>query len=344
MRKSNRIKRQILQRLSGGKTRVYELIYYQDSSLPEVFEILQEMKRNYLIKIERGIVELTDKGRSEVDNLRIKHFGDILCSKCEGTGIDISREFSKVLSEYKKICKNRPDAIGDFDQGFMSEEGVARRVEFMYERGDLTNTEIFIVGDDDLLSIFAGLTELPKRIVVIDIDKRVVNFINRIAKERNLNIEAFVYDVQQEFPDSMKRSFDVFVTDPVETLPGIKLFLSRGVSTLKGMGCSGYFGLTTLEASRKKWYRIEQMVLRMGFVITDIKRHFNVYPEDEKNFFRYQDKLPIVKKLGFKINYNWYNSSLVRMEAIKEPKPLVEGKMVIDEKVYRDKESWATSY
>ena len=86
------------------------------------------------------------------------------------------------------------------------------------------------------------------------------------------------------------------------------------------------------------------MVLRMGFVITDIKRHFNVYPEDEKNFFRYQDKLPIVKKLGFKINYNWYNSSLVRMEAIKEPKPLVEGKMIIDEKVYRDKESWATAY
>jgi len=344
MRESNRIKSQILQRLSGGKTRVYELIYYQDSSLPEVFEILQEMKRNYLIKIERGIVELTDKGRSEIDDLGIKHFGDILCSKCEGTGIDISREFSEVLNEYKKICKNRPDAMEDFDQGFMSEEGVARRVEFMYERGDLTNTEIFIVGDDDLLSIFAGLTELPKRIVVIDIDERVVNFINRIAKERNLNIEAFVYDVQQEFPDSMKRSFDVFVTDPVETLPGIKLFLSRGVSTLKGMGCSGYFGLTTLEASRKKWYRIEQMVLRMGFVITDIKRHFNVYPEDEKNFFRYQDKLPIVKKLGFKINYNWYNSSLVRMEAIKEPKPLVEGKMIIDEKVYRDKESWATAY
>jgi len=344
MRKSNRIKRQILQRLSGGKTRVYELIYYQDSSLPEVFEILQEMKKDHIIKIEGGIVELTNKGKSEVDELGIENFGDIYCSNCKGTGIDFSSEFSNVLMEYKRICKDRPNAIWNFDQGFMSEEGVARRAEFIYERGELTNTQIFIVGDDDLLSIFAGLTGLPRRIVVVDIDKRIVDFISRVAKEKNLDIEAFVYDVQQEFPDSLKKNFDIFITDPVETLPGINLFLSRGVSTLKGIGCSGYFGLTTLEASMKKWYKIEKIILKMGFVITDIKRHFNVYPNEEKNFFRYQSRLLIVKKLGFEINYNWYNSSLVRIEAIKEPKPLIEGEMVIDEKVYRDKESWATSY
>jgi len=150
--------------------------------------------------------------------------------------------------------------------------------------------------------------------------------------------------VQQAFPAELRRKFDVFVTDPVETIPGLRLFLSRGVSTLKGRGCSGYFGITTLEASRRKWYEIQKMILDMGFIITDIKRHFNVYPEEEKNFFRFQDKLPIVRKLGAKIDFNWYNSSLYRIEAVSDPKPIVEGEMRIDEKVYKDDESWATPY
>ncbi len=54
--------------------------------------------------------------------------------------------------------------------------------------------------------------------------------------------------------------------------------------------------------------------------------------------------MPIVKKLGVEIDYNWYKSTLYRIEAVKEPKPLVEGEMIIDEKVYKDDESWATPY
>jgi hypothetical protein len=150
--------------------------------------------------------------------------------------------------------------------------------------------------------------------------------------------------VQQAFPEDLKRKFDVFVTDPVETIPGLKLFLSRGVSTLRGVGCSGYFGITTLEASRRKWYEIQRMIMDMGFVITDLKRHFNVYPQEEKNFFRFQEKLPIVEKLGYNVDWDWYNSTLFRIEAVKEPKPIVEGEMIIDEKVYKDDESWASPF
>ena len=69
-----------------------------------------------------------------------------------------------------------------------------------------------------------------------------------------------------------------------------------------------------------------------------------MYPQDEKNFFRYQEKLPIVKKLGAEVDHNWYTSTLFRIEAVNEPKPIVEGEMIIDEKVYKDDESWATPY
>ena len=338
-----RIRKQILQNLFKPRS-VYELLYLQDSSLPEVFELLKTMEKEDLIRISGGKVELTDKGRERAEGLGAKYFGDIYCQNCEGTGIDITKEFFEILKKYKEIASKRPEAIEEYDQGFISMNGVIRRVEFIYDRGDLAGSKIFVVGDDDLLSIAASLTDLPSKIFVVDIDERLIDFINKVANEEDLTVEAMKYDVQQAFPEFLRKKFDVFVTDPVETIPGLKLFLSRGVSTLKGEGCSGYFGITTLEASRRKWYEIQKLILEMGFTITDIRRHFNVYPEEEKNFFRFQDKLPIVKKLGAKIDFNWYSSSLFRIEAITDPKPLVEGEMRIDEKVYKDDESWATPY
>ncbi len=337
----DRIEKQILQSLLEGEVSVYKLIDRQDASLNEFFEIINRLAGDGLIEVRDGKATLTEKGR-EVSK-RFVNAGEIICRCCDGSGYEINKYFAEILEKYREVAKNRPEAIEKYDQGFISLEGVIRRVEFVYERGDLYGS-IFVVGDDDLFSIAAALTGMPEKVVAIDIDERLVSFINSVAEEYSLNVEARVYDVQRAFPDELRKKFDVFVTDPVETIPGLKLFLSRGVSTLKGVGCSGYFGLTTLEASRRKWYEIQKMLHEMGFVITDIRRKFNVYPGEDKNFFRFQEKLPIVKHIGSKIDYDWYKSSLYRIAAVREPKPLVEGEMIIDEKVYKDEESWATPY
>ncbi len=341
-----RIRNQIFQALlSGGVSglSVYKLIDSQDSSLPEFFQLLHQLEDEGLIALEGGKVSLTQKGLELCREMNIKST-DVSCQYCGRTGYSIAGFFQEVLKTYKEISAERPEAIELYDQGFISHEGVIRRVEFVHERGDLANSKIFVVGDDDLFSIAAALTGMPKKVTVVEIDERLVNFINKTADEYSLPVEARVYDVQQAFPDDLRGKYHVFVTDPVETLPGLKLFLSRGVSTLEGPGCSGYFGITTLEASRKKWYEIQRMIHEMGFIITDLRRKFSVYPQEEKNFFRFQEKLPIVRKLGAEIDHNWYTSTLFRIEAVKEPKPIVEGEMIIDEKVYKDDESWATPY
>ncbi|MEM0214418.1 MAG: bis-aminopropyl spermidine synthase family protein [Archaeoglobaceae archaeon] len=336
----DRIENQILQSLLKGEISIYKLIDEQDASLPEFFETFENLRSQEILRITNGKVRLTEKGKNIAKNLLTS---DTKCKACDGTGYQIDLFFRKILSEFLEITKNRPPAVEKFDQGFISEEGVIRRIEFIHERGDIYGS-FFVVGDDDLFSLAIALTDLPKRVVVVDIDERLVNFINSVAKELGLKVEAHIYDVQKAFPDKFRKKFDVFVTDPVETIPGIKLFLSRGASTLKGAGSSAYFGLTTLEASRKKWFEIEKMILEMGFVITDIKRRFNVYPATEKSYSQFEEKLPIFKKLGVKTDYDWYTSSLFRIEAISEPKPLVEGEMIIDEHVYKDDESLATPY
>ncbi len=338
-----KIRKQILQALVQGEISVYRLIDMQDASLPEFFQLLNEMEDGGLIEVKDGKVKLTERGKEIAEKMGAKYL-DVACEYCNYTGLKINDFFREVLEKYLEIAKDRPETVEEYDQGYISPEGVIRRVEFVYERGDLLKSRIFVVGDDDLFSIAAALTGMPEKVFVVDIDERLINFINKVADEHSLPVEAMVYDVQRAFPEELKRKFDVFVTDPVETIPGLKLFLSRGVSTLKGPGCSGYFGITTLEASRRKWYEIQKMIHEMGFVITDLRRKFSVYPQEEKNFFRFQEKLPIVEKLGVKIDYDWYKSTLFRIEAVRDPKPLVEGEMIIDEAVYKDEESWATPY
>jgi len=341
---TERIRNQILQTLVRGEISIYQLIDRQDASLPEFFKIIQEMNKKGIVSIKKGKVSLAQKGTEICKQINFAETSRLNCPHCEGTGYEISGFFKDVFKEYKKIAKDRPEAVEEYDQGFISVDGVIKRVEFIYERGDLLNSNIFVVGDDDLFSIAAALTKLPRRIFVVERDERLVSFINEKAKEYNLPIETMNYDVQEKLPANLKGKFHIFVSDPVETLPGLKLFLSRGICALKGKGCAGYFGITTLEASREKWYKIERMIYKMGFLITDLKRRFNLYPHENKNFLRFQDKLPIVSKLGVKVENNWYTSTLFRIEAIKDPKPLIQGKKIIKKWVYKDKESWATPY
>lgn len=337
----DRIAKQWLQVLAQGPISVYRLLDAQDASLPEFFEQLQVWQERGWIAVEDGQVRLTASGHALVQETGA-FYEEVRCPHCRGTGYLWGPKLDAAFQKYLRITQERPWAEARYDQGFIDPQGVMRRVAFMYERGDLLGSRIFVVGDDDLLSLAAALTGLPQAITVIDIDERLIRFIQKWAEKEGLPVEARVMDVQYALPDDLRGQFDVFVTDPVETLPGISLFLSRGVSALKGVGGVGYFGLTTLEASRKKWYAIQEMLHHMGFVITDIRRQFNVYPQLEGNFFVFQDQLPIVQKLGVPADHNWYTSSFYRIEAVQEPRPVVEGTKIIDEAVYCDEESWAT--
>ena len=330
----DRIKKQILSILSSGNISIWRIIDFQDASLPEFFKKIMELEKEGIIKISDGIVKLTNKGKKLAKKFV---FIDYKCKLCNGTGYRMAYNVKK---KYESIAKNRPKPIEKYDQGYVGTNAILRKLAFMMERGDVYG-KIFVAGDDDLFSIALALTGLPEKVVAVDIDERLINFINDVAKKYKLNVEAYIQDFQYEIKD-FHGKFDVFVTDPVETLPGIKLFLSRAVASLKGKGCAGYFGLTTLEASRKKWFEIQKMIYDMGFVITDIRRQFQVYPDDGSNFFRFQEKLPIVKKLQTKSDYNWYKSALYRIEAIKKPVPLIKGNVKLGKAIYKDNESWAT--
>eukprot|EP01126_Amoeba_proteus_P037763 TRINITY_DN3911_c0_g1_i10.p1 TRINITY_DN3911_c0_g1~~TRINITY_DN3911_c0_g1_i10.p1 ORF type:complete len:308 (-),score=43.02 TRINITY_DN3911_c0_g1_i10:308-1186(-) len=259
---------------------VWSLMSFQHETLPVYNRALDELKAKNLIHVaESGKVSLTEEGEKHISRRVGPHDNyNCKCTACEGRGYHVNEQSKRVFEQFQSIIKGRPPPNEDYDQTAMSDADAVIRVGFFHQFGDLLNKELLMIGDFDCLSIAAALTRLPKRIVVLEIDTRLIEFINKVAREFQLPLEAHTWDVRQPLPDEYRGQFDLFSCDPVETIEGIKLYLSRGTQGLRGIGSAGYIGLTTLEAGKQKWYRIQKMLSQMGYIITSIHRNFNGYP------------------------------------------------------------------
>uniref|UniRef100_A0A7V6CEB8 N(4)-bis(aminopropyl)spermidine synthase n=1 Tax=Thermodesulfobacterium geofontis TaxID=1295609 RepID=A0A7V6CEB8_9BACT len=330
-----RIKRQILRHLVKRPSTFWELINYQDSHLITFLQAIKELLNENLIAYEKPFFRIKD-------NLSISSYKNPGCLICSPFSEDIY--WKNILNKFLEMVKDRPLPTSDFDQGFIKPEDTLKRTAFIYERGDLEDSEIFILGDDDLISLSMALTGLPKRIVVVEIDERINKFIKEKAKEIGYeNIKVYNYNVIYDLPEELKGKFDIFVTDPVETEKGLKLFINRCISALKGKGSAGYMGFTHREASLKKWYDFERFLLDSGFVITDILRDFTTYPEKENQWEDFYRTYRIMKEFDLELpNVDWYKSCFIRFEVVEGPR-IINIPIPKDlEELYFDEEAWAT--
>lgn len=323
----------VLRRLvKKGESDVYDLLGSQDLCVRDFLTVLKRMLSRGLLSLKNGVASLTPRGEKMAEDLGVKGAENV-CKRCGGSGYVLGNDFRRALAKFKSILRNRPAPADEFDQKFITPEGVMLRVAFMAERGDLAGGRLFVVGDDDLLSVAAALTGAPRKVVVVDIDKRVVEFINTVGDELGLGVEAHTYDVRDPLPPRFQKRFDVFITDPTETVPALKLFLSRAAAALRGRGSAGYFGMTTIESSISKWRTLQQMVYEMGFVITDIRRDFSLYEETGESY-----RFPMADTFGHP-SAPWYKSSLIRVEAASQIRPLVRGRIRLGKEFYFDAES-----
>jgi len=247
-------------------------------------------------------------------------------------------DFSMVLEKLRVLLEAAPPPTTEYFQEPMLPEDLCRRLEFVWERGDLFDRTFFVIGDDDLFSLAAALTGLPRQIVVGEIDLRLVGYIKEQASRLRLPVEAFQYNVADPLPASFRRGFDVLVMDPVETVPGFTAWLSRGLAALRHPGAI-YFGLTELECPPKYWHRFQQLLNEAGLVITDILRGFTRYqnaslaPPDKWNKTKLVQQAPF-PALQEEQNF-WYRSSFLRAETLKSPKVPVRGRVRFDRSFYQ---------
>ncbi len=314
---------------------VWKIVSLSEEPLPLVTEAIKVLKEKNYVKIDNGIF-LTEKGRQLIRELKLEKLEDFRCRCCGGKGLDFNR-FKNLYEEFLEIQKNRPEPIREYDQGYITPISTIARVMFATSKGDVKNKDIIVLGDDDLVSIALALTRYPKRVVVLDIDERLINFIKNISNDYDLDIETIVFDLRKPLPEEYVSRFDTFITDPPETLPGFKAFVSKGLVTLKSERCAGYFGLTRIESSLNKWLEFQKFLLNSNVVITDILKDFSEYVNwgfvEET---RAWDLIPYKKRPE---DY-WYKSYLFRIETLRNFKG--ENSYIRDEAFYQDVEGSCT--
>ena len=270
-----------------------------------------------LLEARDGALRLTANGQALAQALGVAPVREATCAHCEGRGVDWRTLPESVVERFMEICRHRPEAIQAYDQGFVTEATTLSRIAFAWHRGDLEGKTIIVLGDDDLMSIAAALTGAPARILAVDIDERLIQFINEVARREGLErLEAVRYDLREPLPSSWLRAFDTFMTDPTESFRGFKTTIERGLLALRRPGCAGYFGLTHVESSYEKWARIQRFLLDSGAVLTDLVDNFSAYVN-----WGYIESMRSWKWLPTHRlpERPWYYSALHRIELLRLP-------------------------
>lgn len=318
----------------------WEIVDLSDLPVPATAGVVKKLVEEGILSItDTEDIILTQKGRDLIEDLGVSPAVDHSCNACEGRGYPFygDRELYRTFVE---LAKDRPNAIREYDQGAVTPETTVARVLHIDSRGDLRGRDVIVMGaEDDLTGLAVALTRKARKVLVIDIDERLIEFDKKVFKELGIdNAEAMVWDLRKPFPKDMLGEFDVFITDPPETFAAFRAFIGRGIATLKGEGCAGYFGLTLRDSSIFRWKEFQDtLISEYGVVITDIIQDFNHYMNWEYHPLTRAAEIAPVKREPRGI---WYRSAWYRIETLPGFKRWNEP--ISDEVFYSDEEGSTT--
>ena len=156
-------------------------------------------------------------------------------------------DFRKALNTISDVVQNRPIPLREFDQIYMKVGDLVIQADFIARK--FNNLDVISIGDGDAICLSVMhlkqkevFTEGPKHILVLDFDERIVNSINRFARDNDLEgkIEAKLYNVCDPLPQKHKRVHDAFYTNPPwgasNDGQSVKAFVRRGIEATKPLG------------------------------------------------------------------------------------------------------------
>jgi predicted methyltransferase len=324
---------QILRALKESPKSFWELVTLQDSTLSVIVATIKSLMDGGRIHFDSS-TKTFQLLRNEKYHPRM----DLRCKSCNGKGVIVDGIFHKTLQQFTSVLARRPTPDPNYNQGLISFPDLALKASFMHERGDLEDRAILFIGDDDLFSLYLGMLGMGQRILVLDIDKQVLRFVEEKAGELGLNVETMEFDLNRSLPHHLRHAFDVFISEPPEGIKGMLTFLKRGIKSLAEGKGAGYIGITRVESSLPKWYEVQTILTRNRLVITDVLRNFSLYPEGEGEWEDLYKDYPITGEIPIDVgppNIDWYSSCLIRFEAVAKTS-------ISRSHFYGDRDTWVT--
>lgn len=257
-----------------------DLLYRATREVPDRNELVRQLGiRSSTFEIYFDAIQSSRLLRSSGQSLS-------RCSTCSGTGcaplIDLVQGAGWVRS-----C--RPIANVDIDQCSVSNIDLARRVHILLEAHDPASTSFAFLGDDDLASLLLLRSYARTKVLVIDIDTRILSAIRtNVTSDSEDSLRLVNMDVAG-FPSSFEQikqyieGYDVVVTDPPYADDGMLAFVYTA-SALMRLGGQLYLAAPRMFA--ESWtedlmHLVQIELLNLGFVIDAILPSFSAYNESD---------------------------------------------------------------
>jgi len=301
---------------NNGKATFQEVIKYVNGSDRRTLRMLDQLVNMEVLKFEYPFFTLIS---SDVTKTRLTP-NAVRCPMCDSKMLNLESELKHITEIMKKIYEERFTPTFVFDQRPVNYKTSVRRAGYMVLRGDIRDKRIAVLGDDDLTSITIGLTELPKEIVVFDIDKRVIDYIDELSTKYGIkNIKAVCCDLTKDIPKEYREYFDLFTTDPTPTSKPFTVFTNMGMELLKNE--PGMIGYASIYPSCKlKDVSIQKILTSMGLMITDLIPYWTQY-EYIKHTYNESD-LELEKRYAADQSKISFFEYLLRFETTEESKTL----------------------
>lgn len=211
----------------------------------------------------------------------VKEVDGVYCSSCDGHGIPSSgREALAFIDELRG-----PDRR-EIGQYHVDLEGLLRRVKYINRHEVIRDTRVLCVGDNDLTSLALCTLAFPKEVTVVDLDDKVINTIEKTARERNFPIRTVRFDIRDVAkgvtPD-VGAPHDLFVSDPPYATDGLKSFMWLGAKNLVNGG-RGYVALPSSDLllwTIQQAADIQRFLSANGMVITERHQGFHTYASEK---------------------------------------------------------------
>lgn len=152
---------------------------------------------------------------------------------CTANGPNLPQPSAALVKKMSTIISAAPRPRRSLDHVPATPETTVRRALWMNDNFELSGATVLCVGDHDLTSISLALLNPETRIVVVDIDEDLLDFITRQAVARGMDIRTIYADLRLGMPEIAQRSADLIFTDPPYTPEGVRLFLTRGLQGLR---------------------------------------------------------------------------------------------------------------
>ncbi|GAB3461371.1 bis-aminopropyl spermidine synthase family protein [Streptomonospora sediminis] len=139
---------------------------------------------------------------------------------------------TRAAAELDRLIAEAPAPRTDLDHVTATAGTALRRAVLLDSAFALDGARLLCVGDHDLTSLAATLVHPGLEAVVVDIDERMLAYIDAAAERLGLPVRCYFADLRLGLPPAVRESCDLAFTDPPYTPEGVELFLRRSLEGL----------------------------------------------------------------------------------------------------------------